>query len=169
MFSFRFHNKKYEDKKLNESLFDILNNNKLLSIATINSKKESYINTAYYSFDEKLKLYIITNPKSNHSINLSKNYSVAVSIFDSHLKFWEDKLQGVQLFGKGYKTPISQLPKGTSCFIKRFPPFKEIVKNPKDFMKKSVTVMLYTLEISRIKLFDEKRFGEENFIELKLR
>jgi len=137
-------------------------------MATINPNGESYINTAYYAFDEKLRLYIITNPKSNHSINLSKNPSVSVSIFDSHLKFWEDKLQGVQLFGTGYKTPISQLPRGTSCFLKRFPLFKEIVKKPKDFMKKSVAVKIYTLEIKKIKLFDEKRFGEENFIELKL-
>ena len=73
------------------------------------------------------------------------------------------------MFGKGYKTPLSQLPKGTSCFLKRFPLFKEVVKSPKDFIKKVITVKLYTLEIERIKLFDEKRFGEEKFIEVKLK
>lgn len=166
MLNFKFHHFEYADKELNESLFDILNNNKLLSMATISPNGESYINTAYYAFDEKLRLYIITDPKSNHSSNLIKNSSIATSVFDSHLKFWKDKLQGVQLFGKGYKTPISQLPKGTACFIKRFPLFKEIVKNPKDFMKKAVAVKLYTLEIKKIKLFDEARFGEETFIEL---
>ena len=71
----KFKHSEYSDKKLNESLFDILNHNKLLSLSTVTSKREAYINTAYYSFDEKLKLYIITDPNSNHSINLNKNSS----------------------------------------------------------------------------------------------
>jgi len=164
----RFNHSQYSDRQLNESLFDILEHNKLLSLATVTSNGNAYINAAYYAFDEKLKLYIITDPKSNHCINLNKNSSVAVSIFDSHLKFWYDKLKGVQLFGRGHKTTLSQLPKGTYCFLKRFPLFKELVKNPNDFMKKGVGVKLYTLEINKIKLFDEKKFGEENFIDLNL-
>lgn len=168
MFKFRFNHPDYEDKKLNESLFDILKNNTLLSLST-NSNRKSYINTAFYAFDDKLKIYIITDPESNHSKNLVKNQSIAVSIFDSHFRFWKDKLQGVQLSGKGYKTPILQMHNATSCFVKRFPLFKEIVKSPKDFMKKAVKVRLYTLEIDRIKLFDEKRFGEEKFIDLRIK
>jgi len=169
MFNFKFNRPEYPDNKLNESIFEILNNNKLLSLATITPRGNAYINTAFYAFDEKLRLYIVTDPKYNHSMNLNKNSSIAATIFDSHLKFWKDKLQGVQLFGKGYRTPILQLHKGTSCFLKRFPVFKELVKSPKDFMKKAVTVKLYTLEINHLKLFDEIRFGEENFIELRLR
>ena len=117
MFNFKFNRPEYPDNKLNESIFEILNNNKLLSLATITPRGNAYINTAFYAFDEKLRLYIVTDPKYNHSMNLNKNSSIAATIFDSHLKFWKDKLQGVQLFGKGYRTPILQLHKGTSCFF----------------------------------------------------
>ena len=164
----KFNHPNYKNNKLNESLFEILKNNTLLSLSTVTPNGNAYINTAFYAFDNKLRIYIITDPKSNHSKNLVKNQSIAISIFDSHFEFWKDKLKGVQLFGKGYKTPILQMHSATYCFIKRFPLFKELVKNPKDFMKKTVKVSLYTLEIDRIKLFDETRFGEENFIELRL-
>lgn len=165
---FKFKHSKYSDKKLNESILDILENNTLLSLATVRPDGKPYINTAYYAFDNKLRLYIITDPKSNHSKNLEKNKSASVSIFNSKLRFWKDDMQGLQLFGKCYKTTLMQLPKGTSCFLKRFPVFKELVKSPKDFVKKAVSVKLYTIEISHIKLFDETRFEEEEFINLKI-
>ena len=169
MFNFNFNHPEYKNKLLNESLFDIIKSNKLLSMATITNGNVAHINTAYYAFDNKMTLYIITDPKSQHSINVKENKSVAASIFNSHLTFWEDDMQGVQLFGKCYKTQLMQLPKGTSCFIKRFPVFKELVTKPEDFVKKAVIVKLYTIEVSRIKLFDEKRFGEEIFIELVIK
>ena len=80
-------------------------------------------------------------------MGLKKNSSVATNVFDSHFRFWKNKLRGVQLFGKGYKTNVIHIGKGTLCFIKRFPEFKELVKKPKDFMKKAVSVKLYTLQI----------------------
>jgi len=168
MFNFKFGNPDFNDKDLNDSLFEILEHNKLLSIASISEGNIAHINTAFYAFNDKLVLFIITDPKSTHSLNFEKNDSVAVSIFDSHLKFWEDNMAGLQLFGKCYRTPLLQLITGTHNYLKRFPLFKELVKKPEDFSKKSVTMKLYTIEIERIKLFDEKRFGEEVFIKLEL-
>ncbi len=168
MFSFNFNHPEYSDKILNESLYDIMENNKLLSMATVTQERKAHINTAYYAYENNLKLYIITDPKSNHSKNVKQNESVSVSIFNSHLQFWEDDMQGLQLFGKCYKTPKLELLKGTWCFIKRFPVFKELVTRPEDFAKKAVTVKLYTIEVLKIKLFDEERFGEENFITLEI-
>ena len=67
MFKFKFHHPEYPDKKLNESIFEILNNNTLLSLATVTPKGNAYINTAFYAFDEKLRLYIVTDPKFIYS------------------------------------------------------------------------------------------------------
>ena len=163
---FKFKHAKYSDKKLNESLFNILKNNKLLSLSTVTHSGKAHINTAYYAYDDKLRLYIVTDPKSKHSKNLEKNNSVAVTIFNSKLRFWTDDVQGLQLFGKCYKTPLNQLSEGTKAFVKRFPLFKESVKVPKDF--ESSEVKLYTIEIKRIQMFDEKIFGEEKVVNLKI-
>jgi uncharacterized protein YhbP (UPF0306 family) len=168
MFSFKFNHPEYSNKILNESLYKIIENNKLLSMATVTQECKAHINTAYYAYDNNLKLYIITDPKSNHSNNVKQNESVSVSIFNSHLQFLKDDMQGIQLFGKCYKTPKLKFPKGTSCFIKRFPVFKGLVTNPEDFAKKAATVKLYTIEVLKIKLFDEERFGKENFIALEV-
>ncbi len=165
----KFGNKEHSDKKLNESIKEIIEQNKLLSLATVTPSGKAHINTLYYAYDDKLRLYVITDPKSDHSLNLLKNKSAAVSIFKSNQKFWKDDLQGLQMFGKCYKTKLLQMPKGTTKFLKRFPLFKDLVKKPKDFAKKAVGVKLYTIEVKRIKLFDEKRFGEEVFINLKIK
>jgi len=85
----KFKHKKHSDKKLNESIIDILENNKLLSLSTVTPNGKAHINTAYFAFDKKLNLYIITDPKSNHCKNLQKNNSVAASIFKSSQRFWK--------------------------------------------------------------------------------
>lgn len=169
MFNLKFNHPEYSDKKINESLFDILKSNTLLSLASVTPDSKAHINTLFYAFDDKLKLYVITDPKSDHSKNLKKNASVAIAIFNSQLKFWKDDVKGVQLFGKCYRTPIIQLSKATTRFIKRFPVFKSLVKNPKDFAKKAVAVKIHTIEVDRIKILDEARFGEENYIEAKIK
>ena len=61
-----------------------------------------------------------------------------------------------------------------TCFMVN--PYESAVKlaeklcqvTPGDFAKKAVTVKMYTIEINRIKIFDEARFGEENYIETRI-
>jgi len=61
---FKFNRFDYNDKDSNKGLFEILEHNKILSLTTVTPKGKAYINTAFYAFDEKLRIYIITDPKS---------------------------------------------------------------------------------------------------------
>jgi hypothetical protein len=164
---FEFGHKDYADQALNESLSGILNDAKLLSMATVTPDGVAHINNAYFAFDDALRLFIITDPESVHGRNLAANHSVAVTVFDSHQEFWTP-LRGLQLFGTCQQTSLLGLPHALSCFLGRFPVFSELVRNPADFATKAVSVKLHTITIERLKLFDEPAFGEEVYIELSI-
>jgi uncharacterized protein YhbP (UPF0306 family) len=164
---FAFGHKDHDDNALNESISVILNAAKLLSMATVRSEGVAHINTAYFAFDDALRLFIITDPESVHGRNLVSNHSVAVTVFDSQQEFWTP-LRGLQLFGTCQQTPLMGLPHALNCFLGRFPVFSELVRNPADFATKAVTVKLHTITVERLKLFDEPTFGEEVYIDLNI-
>jgi uncharacterized protein YhbP (UPF0306 family) len=82
---------------INQSLNEILAANKLLSMATVTPQNNSWINTAYYAYDNFLNIYIVTYPSAQHSKNAEYNSTCAISIFDSHHE--SGPKRGVQLFG----------------------------------------------------------------------
>lgn len=168
MFDFSFNHNDYEDNKLNESISDIVSKTNLLSMSTVRPNGTAHINTSFFSYDNKLNLYYISSPNTEHTTNILTNSSVAATIFNSNLQFWKDDMQGIQIFGNSCKTKMIELPKATATFIRRFPVFASLVSNPEDFSKKAVEVRMYTIKPIRIKLFDETRFGEEVFIDLEL-
>ena len=120
-------------------------------------KGTRYSSKEYLVFEKELyyQLPSLTVPKDKICLNLVFGLSSTTSDLDNCLKGTIDVL------AKKYQFNDKQ--------VSELHVFKEIVKNPKDFMKKAVSVKLYTLEIERIKLFDETRFGEENFIELSIK
>ena len=162
-----FNHPSIPDTELNESISTILSATSLMTMATVNVDGSAHANTAYFAFDEKLSLYLITDPTSRHCQNLKANPSTAATIFDSRQEFWTP-LRGLQLFGHCVETSILELPHALRCFSSRFPVFTELVKHPADFATKAVSVRLHTIRISALKLFDEPRFGEEVFITLTL-
>jgi len=168
MLAHKFYNKEYKDHVLNESILDIVSKTELLSLSTIGPDLKPHINTSFFSYDNHLNLYFISSPNTKHVLNLVSNSNVAATIFDSKLRFWEDDMQGLQIFGTCQKTQLLQLPKAMAAFIRRFPVFASLVSSPDDFTKKAVEVRMYTIKTTKIKLFDEKRFGEEVFIDLEL-
>ncbi len=168
MLAFKFQHDKYSDEQLNRSITDVLEHGRLLSMSTVRPDGSAHINTAFYSFDSSLRLFIITDPKTGHGTNLASNPSVAVAIFNSHQEFWTP-LRGLQLFGTCRQTPLLQIPHALSSFVKRFPVFSELVKSPADLASKTLAIRFHTIDVKRLKLFDEPTFGEEVFIDLKVR
>ena len=148
-----------EAKKISEAVKKILNRNRLLTLST-SGKDGSHSNTAFYTFDKDLNLYIWSEEYTKHSQNLRKNKRVAVNIFDSGQK-WGSLLQGLQAFGTA--KPVSSkkdLIIAGILYIKRFPKSLELVKNPKRFHDKVFESKLYKIELQEIKVFDEKTFGK---------
>jgi len=165
-FEFEFNNTEYPDKKLNQSIYEILSETYLLSMASIN-KDKSHINTAYFAFNNSLELFILTPPTSKHTQNLEKNNSVSVTVFDTNQK-WEGDKRGLQLYGTYEKTKGDKFAEGMRFYLQRFPAFSEWAETPEELEKSDVKSRIYKIEVNSLKIFDEPTFGKDEFISLEI-
>ena len=152
----------WSKEEVEESLREIISENKLLSMATVDGE-EPHVNTAFYAFDQELKLYILTPPETRHGENLENNSSVAVDIHDSHQN-WTDDKQGLQIFGQAKK--VENTSKALEIYKDRYPELGEFATNKEEL--KELDSELYVVKPSRIKLFDEPRFGTETWINVEI-
>jgi len=165
--NFHFDNKEHSDAKLNKSISGILEKSILCSIATLGKNNTSYIHTAYFAFNEKLELYFLSDPHTQHCVNIENNPSVAVAVSDSR-QVWQKPKQGLQLFG------TCQLARRTSKisseynYIKRFVGYRDWMKILTDQERKAFTSKFYIIKVDSVKIFDEPTFGEEVYITLKI-
>ncbi len=160
----RFGDRQYSDEKINKSLSSILESNTLLSMATVKNNKESYVNTVYYAYSDGLNFYYLSPPTAEHSKNLIKNNSVAVSIFDSRQNIPTNKKSGLQIFGTARLARSTELIEGIKLYSQRFIWFVKYIKTPRDFLKKVIQSKLYIIKPKQIKIFDETTFGDEVWI-----
>jgi len=154
-------------EKIRKSMVEILGKTKLLSMATVTSDNKPWINTVYFSFNENLELYILTPPTSNHGQNLEKNKNVAVTVFESNQNPGPGK-QGLQLFGTCERVDALELPKALKSWWTRI-----IGKGVKEFINeytlgKVYTSRMYKITTNHVKIFDEKAFGEETWVECEI-
>ena len=92
-----------------------------------------------FAYDNNLNLYFISDPKSRHMINISRNKKVAVAIYTTKQKITSSKI-GVQLEGnaewvngplnvlKAYKLYFSRNVKWRGATLKYFKSAKALVK-----------------------------------------
>lgn len=163
--NFRYDHDEFSDEMLNSSIYNILNSNTLLSMASVNDNK-SWINTAFFCFNNYLDIFFLTEIESQHSKNLAGNNSVAVSIFDSNQQWGPGKLKGLQLFGICKKAQGIQLLEGTRLYLMRYPGVAKWLTKPEDLLKGLLGSWIYIFSPSRIKILYEELFGEENYISL---
>lgn len=152
----------FKHEKVEESIRDIIRSNKLLSMATT-AGEEPHINTAFYAFDDQFRLYIWTPPETEHGKNLEENDSVAVDIHDSRQEFPDEK-QGLQLFGSCRKAENRE--EVLEIYSERFPETREFASNVEEL--EELDSEFYIIEPSRIKIFDELRFGKETWVEVEV-
>ena len=155
------------DKRVLNSIKEILGKNKLLTLSTIKNN-QPHSNTAYYAFDKNFNLYIWSEKASAHSKNILKNKKVAVNIFDSEQK-WGSLLQGIQAMGIAKPVNNKELIKAGLLYLKRFPASLKMVKNPKGFRHKIFESQLYKIKLNKIKVFDERTFGKGESRNISLR
>lgn len=151
------------DNLINKSIYEILSENVLLSMASIKDKKESWINTAYFAYNHKLTFYFLTPPTTQHGKNIEENHSVASSIFDSHQNP-DDKKRGLQIIGICRRAKDQELAEAIRLYGVQFPPFAKRIKTPKDFANAYMESRFYIIQSHMIKIFDEVVFGEEKWV-----
>ena len=81
-------------------LHEYLQSQNLVAIATKNDKL--WVSVVYYVIDDKLNLYFLSEPTTEHCQNIQKNEEVACAIYNSKQKV-TDKKVGIQLCGKASK------------------------------------------------------------------
>lgn len=157
-----------EKEQIIKSAMTILTSNYLLSLGTFNQKeKQPCMSFAYYAFDKNLNLYIWTDPKARHSLNISKNPLVAVNIANTTQE-WGSLLQGVQIAGTAKILSGKDALFAGALYLKRYSKASKFIKKLSDFSAKKYQSRLYKIEISWMKILDEKAFGKEEYKELSV-
>ena len=152
----------WSKEKVEESIREIISENQLLSMATAKGE-EPHINTAFYAFDNRLNLYILTPPDTRHGENLEENNSVAVDVHDSHQEWTEDK-QGLQIFGEAKQ--VENASKALEIYEDRYPELGEFAATTEEL--EELDSEFYVIKPERIKVFDEPRFGTETWINVRI-
>lgn len=160
----RYGHPQYDDAFLNGVVSDILNANTLMSVATVRGG-QSYINTAYFCFNEHLDIFFLSYPTSQHGLNIAENESVALSIYDSHQE-WDKHKKGVQLFATCKQTSGLATLAGGKLYLQRFSGLKKWIAHVDDLMRNVIDSKLYVAHVHSLKVFDEDALGEEVFLPL---
>jgi len=149
-----------KDYKLTkEIVHDFLSKHKLMTIATYG--EYPWIASVYYSYDQDLNIYFLSDPNTLHCKQLKKNPHIALSIVDSHQTV-SDLKKGLQVYGKAEE--ISQANKIRHALSM----WKEALNivNPKytyeNMIKKIVKGRMFKITPKKIKLFDQALFPVED-------
>lgn len=153
--------------KVRRSIFRILNDNVLCSMATVSDNGRAHINTAYFSFTADLELYFLSHPDSTHCRNLATNPSMAVSVFSSE-QSWSGPDQGVQLFGTCRQTRGSLVKQAVRSYGGRFRQYAKwnLRLKPNGSARE---YRFYRFVPTYIKVFDEAAFGDAVFVRVILK
>lgn len=155
------------DWRLRRGVMRVLKENVLCSIATVTAENHAHINTAYFCYSDELEIYFLSHPDSLHCLNLSTNPSAGVTIFSSS-QVWTEPGLGVQLFGKCARARGAQATKAERLYGQRFPAYGRWRETlGRDDVAQEYR--LYRLPTTRLKLHDERTFGDGVFISADVR
>lgn len=145
-----------------KQVLDFLKEEKQMSLATFGSFP--WIATVYYTFDNDLNIYFLSDPSTLHCKQIAKNNKVAVAIANSSQNINRPK-RGLQISGTA--TQLSGTEKVTQA-LKMWKQYLH-VRDPK-LSYKAVKNSMYRITPKRIKLFDQELFkvddGKEPVMEL---
>jgi len=153
--------------RIRTSVLRILARNKLCSISTVARGNRAHINTAFFAFSNDFELYFLSDPGSLHCRNLSRNPSMAMTVFDSSQE-WEASGRGLQMFGVCHRTRGDARRRATQVYGSRFPAFARWMNDTTEANQKRAgrlrSYALYRFLPNRVKVLDEKEFGGAVFI-----
>ena len=154
--------KRLSEGQVRRSVFAILEDNLLCSMATLTPDNRAHINTAYFSYSDDLELYFLSHPSSLHCRNLSTNRSMAITIFSSSQK-WVGPDKGLQLFGSCTQAWGRQASKAEQCYGKRFAAYASWKASLKTG-DPAEEYRFYRFVVGKLKILDEKEFGVVVFV-----
>ncbi len=143
-------------------VLDFLKEQKQMSLAT--SGDFPWIATVYYTYDDDLHLYFLSDPSTLHSQQIAVNNKVAIAIADSNQDINNSK-RGLQI--SGIAEQLSDMEK-VSQALKLWKQYLHV--HDPSLGYKAVKNSMYKITPKRIKLFDQDVFrvadGKEPVLEL---
>ena len=137
-----------------KELFNFLTNHKLMCIGTY--YKLPWSACVYYLFDDNFNLYFVSNPKTKHCVNISKNSKVSIVIVNSE-QDPEGKKKGFQARGSASKvTSVGEIKEIIKAWNKR-----GFVKVTYNEFKKAWKSRFYKIKLTDIQLFDQNQPEEK--------
>lgn len=150
------------EEPVRRSLFRILRENVLCSMATVATGNRAHINTAYFCYSRALELFFLSDPGSLHCRNLAEHPSMAMTIFRS-AQAWGNPDRGVQLFGTCREAKGPHARNAERLYGERFPPYMKTSagRNPEDRRQGEQlrSYRFYRFVPTRVKILDERVFG----------
>jgi uncharacterized protein YhbP (UPF0306 family) len=155
-------NPDYESERLGAVVGAILRSSELCSMATVAEDRTPHINTAYFAFDEELRLYFLSNPASLHCQNVARRPAMAVAVFDTRQP-WGTPGKGLQLFGTGALAAGKAETRAREAYGTRFPLFREFSTSAgaSQAGPSFRLLRLYEFTLSRVKILDEEQLADE--------
>jgi uncharacterized protein YhbP (UPF0306 family) len=139
----------YDDRQLSESVLAILEATELCSMATIQETRP-YISTAYFAYADDLTIYFLSNPIRQHSLNLTLNSAISLTVFDTSQPF-ASLAQGLQIFGDCQLTQGNTAGKAFDIYTKRFPKLLNEVPDFNQYANGAIASRLYEVKCDSIK------------------
>ncbi len=145
-------------RALSASLFRILEETSLCSLATVNSAHRAHINIAYFSYSSDLSLCFLSHPVSIHCRNVSSNSSMAVTVFSSRQR-WGQRDCGLQLFGDCSLARGRLIKTAERLYVTRFRAYS-IWRDHLTSDDMGRAYRFYRFLPTSLTLLDEARFGD---------
>lgn len=150
------------DRRVQRSVYRLLDENALCSMASITTEGRAHINTAYFSYTPDLKVYFTSHPNALHCQNILSNPSMALAIFSAN-QTWGSPDRGLQLFGMCKKAIGREANKVEKLYSKRFAEYTAWkAALPPDSLGRDY--QFHRFVTAQIKVFDEKDFGAGIFV-----
>jgi len=145
------------------SILGLLDRNRLMSLST-RDEDGVWSNTAFYSFNSKSRLWLVTETGSRHAQNILKDNRVAVTIFSTEQSFGPGALQGLQIQATCRRLISDNISEGYTSYTSRFPRITQWYPTPSSLFEEEGDSGIYQIDPNFIKILDEPRFGEEVYI-----
>lgn len=154
-----------DDRRVRAALGELLRANQLCSVATVATGARAHIHTAYFATGPNGTLYFCSYPESDHSRNMRRNPSAAVTVFDSRQR-WGRPDRGLQLFGAVGELGPEAEEEARTIYRARYPKFDAWHRGLTD-RGRAFPLRFYRFTPVRAKIFDERRFGGGTWVEVR--
>lgn len=151
--------RKVSSKHLEEAARRLLEDSTLCALATASQQGRAHVNAMYFAWDAQFRIFWISDPQAQHSRNLGRNRSAAVTVYDSSQR-WGGSDRGIQLFGTAGPLGARAAREAEKVYARRFPAYDRA---------ELASYAFYGFRPSRAKLFDEEALGSGAFVTARVR